>query len=370
MPAWTVGSIGLPSNRSGQEGMKGHTMGLGTIRNPGRMPGGRTRARSSAMLLEGLEIRGLMSVAICMPAGGDDLAARSRVAAEVSSSLAARSNDHTLAATWTLDIHSLADRIPGRNVSTDSPARGSSDPAEIVRRAVPPRITPRGPLDIAASPVRRETPTMSEDPEASSSPTSSGGETAAVSGAMGTIGVVASVSGGSPPVTWISSAENPSGGEARSVGPSGSPGALAAAHGTVTGPDEPSAAAAGDGDRFLNAIEARRIPGFAEDGPNREVESPTLVALIDGALHSDWDAVDRDLRQFLAGTMGAGGEFHAGRGGRVWLMRIGTLAAVFATQRAVSSRRRRPWFRFGMAGLTEYAGGRPDAVGPWPLGPS
>lgn len=322
------------------------------------------------MVPEGLEIRGLMSVAVSMPAGGNDLAARSRVAAEVSSSLAVRASDHTLATTWVLDGHSLADRTPVRDVSTSAPARGSSDPADTARRAAPPRITPRGPLDITASPARRDMPTTPEDPEASSSPGGSGGETVAVSGVMGTIGVVASLSTWATPVTWMNTAEGAASSEARSAGPSGTSATLVAAPGNLAGPDESSAASAGEGGRFFNANEAKQVPGFADVGPNREGDTPVLARLIDGALHPDWDAVDRELRQFLAGRLGAGDESHAVRGRHVWLIRIGTVAAVVAAQRAVSSRRRRPWFRFGMAALAGHAGGRPDAVGPWPLGPS
>lgn len=321
------------------------------------------------MVLEGLESRGLMSVAVSGLGVGIDPEFRTRVAAEVSTLTAARQADRTIATTGTLDSEAIATRTPSATESASSATREPSSMVDVMRRAIPPRVTPRGPLDNSAPPVRHDEPTTTADMVASGAPAASAVEPVVASGVVGAIGTAASSSGGSAQVAWAGLPDRAAGTEARGAVGSGSPGTTAPAVGCAAGPGEMSAAV-GEGGRAFNTAGALRLPGLADLGSNREAGSPALAQLIDGALHPDWEALDREFRQFLAGTGGLLDAGDGGRGGPGWLARIGALAAAIATQRAVVGRRRRLWSRFGMAALAGHAGGRREVIGPWPLSPS
>lgn len=346
-------------------------MTLRARRLPERIPGAkaRTRARSWALVLEGLETRGLMSVAVSGLGGGTGPEYRSRVAAEVSTSPAARLADRTITTTGVLDSEAIAARTPNSTDSANSATRQPSSAVDVLRRATPPRVTPRGTLENLVLPVRHEEPTTAGDPTANGGAAGPAVESAAAPEVVGAIGTAAMRLGGSASVVWAGLPDRAAGSDARAASGSGSPGTTVAAAGYTAGPGEMSSAV-GEGGRTFNTAGAIRLPGLADPGSSREANSPALVEVIDGALHPDWEAVDREFRQFLAGTGDALGAGAAGTGGHAWLARIIALAAAIAIERAVAGRRRRPWSRFGLAALAGHAAGRREVIGPWPLSPS
>lgn len=322
------------------------------------------------MVLEGLETRGLMSVVVTGMGGGVDPEYRARVTAEVSTPRAARPADRTITMTGNLDNEAIAARTPNATDSASSSTRQPSSMADIMRRAVPPRVTPRGLLDNLIPPVRHEEPVTTEDPTVNGAESGPAVESLAAPEVVSAIGTAALSSSGSAPVAWVGLTDRASGTEPRGANGLWSPGTTAPAAVWSTGPGEVSAAEVGEGDRTFHTVGALRVPRLADLGSNREAKSPALAELIDGALHPDWEAVDREFRQFLAGTGDSLDAGNAGRGGHRWLARIGALAVAIATQRTVAGRRRRAWSRLGMTVLAGHAAGRREVIGPWPLSPS
>ncbi len=318
------------------------------------------------MVLEGLETRGLMSVAVSGLGAGIDPEYRARVAVEVGASPTARPGMRTSTTTELLDSEAIAARTPNATDSASSATRQTSGAVDVMRRATPPRVTPRGPLENLAVPVRHEEPTTAEDPTANGAAAGPAVESVAATEVVGAIGTAALRLGGPAPVAWVGLPDRAAGTEARGASGSGSPGTTAPAAGCTTGLGEMSAAV-GEGGRTFNTAGAIRHPGLADLGSSREANSAALTDPIDGALHPDWEAVDREFREFLAGTGDPLGAGDVGRGGHGWQARIGALAAAIAAQRAVAGRRRRPWSRFGITALAGHAAGRRDAIGPWPL---
>lgn len=89
--------------------------------------------------------------------------------------------------------------------------------------------------------------------------------------------------------------------------------------------------------------------------------------LLEGAIHADWEAVDIDLRQFLARLGGLGGISPDGeQSGLAWTFWLGAAAAVLVVSRFARIRRR--FFGRAMAGELRGFVHRPVPVGPWPLG--
>lgn len=310
-----------------------------------------------------------MSVAVSGLGGGLDAEYRSRVAAEVSPSPAARLADRTITTTGVLDSEAIAARTPNLTDSAGSATRQASSAVDVMRRATPPRVTPHGPLENLVVPVRHEDPTMAGDPTATGAVAGPAVESAAAPEVVGAIGTAAMRLGSSASVVWAGLPDRAAGSDARAGSGSGSPRTTVAATGCTAGPGEMSSAV-GEGGRTFNTVGAIRLPGLADLGSTGEASSPALAGLIDGALHPDWEAVDREFRQFLAWTGDPLSAGEAGRGGHGWLARIGALAAAIAMQRAVAGHRRRPWARFGITALAGHAAGRRDVIGPWPLSPS
>jgi hypothetical protein len=99
------------------------------------------------------------------------------------------------------------------------------------------------------------------------------------------------------------------------------------------------------------------------------VEAPerTWGDVLSGALHADWDAVDRDLRKVLS-RLGKVSDSHDARE-RVaaWPLWIGVATALFGAQRA--SREGRRWFQRSVGGVPPAPPGHAVPDAPWPLGP-
>jgi hypothetical protein len=149
------------------------------------------------------------------------------------------------------------------------------------------------------------------------------------------------------------------GASAATAVPPGSSGTIVAVpESSATALGGPGTASGSPGDKsWAHSIAA------AASGP----ESPTSAwaGLLDGAIRADWEAVDGELRQFLA-RLGALADSPDGRrSGPAWPFWIGAATALLVVRRA--SNGRRPLFRRPITGETWGSGHRPIPVGPWPL---
>jgi hypothetical protein len=92
----------------------------------------------------------------------------------------------------------------------------------------------------------------------------------------------------------------------------------------------------------------------------------TRSGLMEGALHGDWDVIDREFRQFLSGLGGRLADETSGYGtGRLWPIGIGVAAALVLVRRAAS---RRGLFRSSIHVVLRVSDRRTLPSGPWPLG--
>ncbi len=118
--------------------------------------------------------------------------------------------------------------------------------------------------------------------------------------------------------------------------------------------------------------ESRAVSGLRGDESRSLVFSAASLVfsspeLLDAAVNADWEAVDGELRQFLARLGGLAGSAHGRPSRSLWLAWIGAAGALVVARRA--SRRGRPLFRRSL--IVESSAGRghgPFPVGPWPLG--
>jgi hypothetical protein len=100
---------------------------------------------------------------------------------------------------------------------------------------------------------------------------------------------------------------------------------------------------------------------------DREPPARAWADLLEGALHADWEGVDAELRQFLAG-LGRPADHSAGYGaGPMWPLSIVAATALLMARRGPYGHRR-PFRRPVQASLWISAR-RPVPFGPWPLGP-
>ena len=119
------------------------------------------------------------------------------------------------------------------------------------------------------------------------------------------------------------------------------------------------------------------IPDAPVDGQSGRVASAIVAGesqftscgdLVEGALPSDWDAIDGQLRGLLARLGRLADAAEDGRAGLPWRLWIGAVTATFLARRA--ARGSRQWLIRRPALET---GGSPDhhplSEGPWPLGP-
>jgi hypothetical protein len=104
---------------------------------------------------------------------------------------------------------------------------------------------------------------------------------------------------------------------------------------------------------------------IAERASDGAISSPSWADLIDGALRSDWEGVDGDLRQFLARLGGLADTRDGPGSGPAWPLWIAATTALLLVHRASYAPRR--WFR-RRAAAAWASGDGPIPVGPWPLG--
>jgi hypothetical protein len=95
-------------------------------------------------------------------------------------------------------------------------------------------------------------------------------------------------------------------------------------------------------------------------------DAPTWANLLEGTLHSDWEAVDGELRHFLAGLGGLTQHTNEHGAWPTWPLWIGAATALLLARRASYGCRR--LFRRPQRALWASPR-RPVPVGPWPLGP-
>jgi hypothetical protein len=95
-------------------------------------------------------------------------------------------------------------------------------------------------------------------------------------------------------------------------------------------------------------------------------DASTLTGLMEGALHADWDLVDRELRQFLSGLGSLAGDTDGHGTGQLWPLGIGVAAALVVARRAAL--RRRGLFSSPVHGVLRVSARHAVPSGPWPLG--
>ena len=95
-------------------------------------------------------------------------------------------------------------------------------------------------------------------------------------------------------------------------------------------------------------------------------ESSPWGQLLDGARHADWEAVDGELRQFLARLGGLAEAPDGYSSPTTWPWFLGVATALVAARRG--SIRRRGLFRRAAPRESGTSSHRPIPVGPWPLG--
>ena len=113
--------------------------------------------------------------------------------------------------------------------------------------------------------------------------------------------------------------------------------------------------------------DTRMLSSIAPADPDGDAGGPVWTELLEGALCADWDAVDGELRQFLArlsGLADASSGRDAWRVGRLWI--AAAAALVLARRR---SSRRRQLVRRSLAGADRDSVRGALPIGPWPLGP-
>ena len=168
-------------------------------------------------------------------------------------------------------------------------------------------------------------------------------------------------------MSLVTSAANPFGesaeldadlgpGAAESTAPTGS-------SGTVVLALERSIFAPGDS-RAVSDLRGDELPSLVFSSSSLVFSSPELM---DAAVNADWEAVDGELRQFLA-RLGGLTRSADGRPSRsLWLAWLGAAGALLVARRA--SHRGRPLFRrllTGESSARRHHG--PFPVGPWPMG--
>lgn len=92
-----------------------------------------------------------------------------------------------------------------------------------------------------------------------------------------------------------------------------------------------------------------------------------LADLLEGALHPDWDSVDRELRDFLAELGGMATDAREPRAQPRWLIWVGAAAALLLTRRTWYRPRR--FFDRPVRGAPRISAHGTVSVGPWPLIP-
>jgi hypothetical protein len=309
------------------------------------------RARSLGSAIEILEGRGLLSA----------------VAPILSAPLEPSSGSHGAA-----DIDSSHSNRTGAasDLTSSSSIRSDADSGGAARRSTYQDVAVREIVDPLQSDTRRtDSATADESPENDSDLMSE-----LVGGGASDSAGVASAVGWGPGVmapVFISLA-NPSdriGGLDERLAPSqGSAGAAASqlesvtnvAIGFETASEEENTAPGG-------LIEPLRTPPLPSAATAREALELARANLLEGALHSEWETVDRELRQFLT-QLDVLPDIPAGHeAGTTWLVWIGAATVLILTR--TSSYGPGRFFRRPVPVPVGASSRHPMPVGPWPLGP-
>ncbi len=334
------------------------------IGSPVSSPRRRTRVRASAMTFEGLETRGLLSALVSSRINPLDVTLRSRLAADISStqeenaierSILETDIDETSAAARTTDIATEPSTVSGH---------GAAAIGGIERRWSPSRNTTRGPVGSLGTLLWREEPTANADSTATGAAAGSPADPVIDSGLNATNGLT---------LSWTIAWSRP--------GP-----AIAGDWGGGIEPrlDDDSSRSADAASRAArcDVLAYGSTPFSTPDGLDADglrqqdsgdpfadrFRAPTVMAeVLEGAMRPDWDGVDRELRQFLAGLSGLARAGHETGTGQAWAIRIGTIAAAASLHRMAAGRRRT--FLTLKVPVPGAKANRPDPIGPWPLGP-
>ena len=331
---------------------------FGNTRPPAR------RARSRVSAIEILEVRGLLSVMAPIRSVPIEFAASDPPAILVVASASTRPDDHstsaqTASASAKPDARDRAPKGDDDNpADSASDARNTSNSAGAIRRSNSSNASRRELADALIVDPRNT------DPESS-----------ALTGDAPSTGpeLMSGLGGGdvpdlaTTPLSLLGSAQDTAnlpglGLDGRAAGAS-----TAATMPPSSGTVDPSLENSGD---------RQSAPGPTGDQQGQHSVSvaasnagPAISAwanLLSGTLHADWDAVDVDLRQFLA-RLGGLTDDSAGPGsGPAWPFWLGAATVLIVARRASSGRRR--LFRRPVAGELRGFTRRPIPVGPWPLG--
>jgi hypothetical protein len=339
------------------------------------------RGRSRKAVLEGLEVRSLLSTLAPARSTYLELPDGFPAAAEVDSSAGARSGDHMGSGDAVGSVQDDQSRTARPGDGDDSAsatgervsaaAAGSNrrlNSQEIgSRELIDPLLLASRSIDTASTSVAGDIPATGLEFIAGlggGDPNDSAGAASLIGWAPGTATAV------------IMSLPNPSG---RLVGPDGR---------TMPGPGAGVSAAGGwpmDSVGLLVAEAGVFGPTSADFQPatdlHSDVDSPLAIVadpahgghapawadILDSALHPDWEAVDGELRQFLSRLGDLDRAAIRQGAGPAWLLWIGAATTTILARRASQGRwllfrRVAPW----PAGVS---GRHPVPDGPWPLGP-
>jgi hypothetical protein len=336
----------------------------------GRMHGRRDhRARMRGSSIEPLEGRSLPSSVASILSDPIDVPDGIRGAAEIdSSSSHLKHTSSKKTASSSPDDSGHVDRTSnGSDPSSSSSIRSDVTTGGAIRRPTDQNVGLRDPVDLLQADGRRnELWPVGDSDDAESQDMSE-----LANGALDSVSVTSTVGwtqGASAPVfTSLFNLSDRIGGlDDRAVaGPASSP-ATASQPGSVAdialnlGPTEATMVPEG----LLEALSSLQVSAALT---NRELEAPASAELLNGALHSDWETVDRELRQFLARLDGLA-DTPVGHGAwTAWLVWTGAATALILARNYSDGRRlflRRP--------VPMLIGARvrqPVPVGPWPLGP-
>lgn len=342
------------------------------------MPG--CRAALHRPTMERLEGRSLLSVLAPTPSSVSEVAAVDRGGAEVNSSAANREGGRTTSSGTTGgtaddSIHST--KSEGGTVGASSLGdRNYPDAVAAIKRSAYQNAEMRE-LEDALSSVMRNRDLASTTLPTDDLPTT-GSETTSVNavGAAGDPASLASVLGWAPATVMpvITSLINPSslvvGIDAR----------------TGLGPQSSAAQTVPVGSA-AEVVHGSEIPGLASgntprtpDDQANELSQPSVSAtmageeaatswgdLLEGALPSDWDAIEGQLRRFLSRLGGLADAADGGEAGRSWRLWIGAATALILVHRTSRSLRRS--FCRPAPGTIGLSAQHPVPEGPWPLGP-
>lgn len=329
-----------------------------------RMAGRRHRWH---LRIDSLEGRDLLSVIATIRSGRLDLPAGLAVSADVSESPASRESSHTVSGESGADSATHGPHPSVGSAPAASAGRGNAGGGGAFRRAGLQLIEARGPLDefTARGPAD---PTTADDPADVEPDLLGVGGRAVVDPALAGLVVgwesdesgqiAASVGLASDRIAGLGGWARP----AANVFPTASLPTGSTAY-VLTDldpwPVEPGARTGPPGDQ-LHTL------SILAEAADSEENATARARLLDSATPADWEEIDREMRQLLAGIGGLAELPKVRQAGRVWLPLIGAAALLYLTHRATTGRRR--LFRRASP-RTRWPAHPPLPVGPWPLSP-